>query len=92
MKVSRFAVYMVLVMVLTEVHVSQAATCNPSLLTPCAASFTSSNPPSSLCCTRLNQQTPCFCGYLKNPNFSRYVSSPGAKKVIAACKVPLPKC
>uniref|UniRef100_A0A2P2KVB0 Non-specific lipid-transfer protein 2 n=1 Tax=Rhizophora mucronata TaxID=61149 RepID=A0A2P2KVB0_RHIMU len=93
MKVSGFAVYMMLVMVLIEARVSQAATCNPSLLMrPCLEAFSSPTPPSSLCCSRLNEQKPCYCGYLKDPNFSGYVSSPGGKRVVAACKVPLPKC
>ncbi|CAD5175732.1 unnamed protein product [Musa acuminata subsp. malaccensis] len=68
----------------------EAATCNPTELTPCAAAILKSSPPSSLCCSKLKSQAPCFCQYQKNPSLSRYIS--GGRKVAAACGVPVPSC
>ncbi|KAG9131633.1 hypothetical protein Leryth_009392 [Lithospermum erythrorhizon] len=83
---------LMLVFLLAEVHISQAITCNPTQLSPCLAAISSSGPPSSLCCSRLQSQKPCYCTYLKNPNLSKYVNTPGGKKVASYCKVSYPRC
>lgn len=72
--------------------VAESVTCNPVELSPCLNSFTSSAPPSPQCCTKLNEQKPCLCGYVKNPVFALYINSPNAKVVMSACHVPFPKC
>jgi hypothetical protein len=70
-----------------------AATCAPTQLTPCAPAIVGNAAPTAACCARLKAHpASCFCQYKKNPNMQRYVNSPNAKKVFAACKVPLPKC
>ncbi|XAR63932.1 hypothetical protein NMG60_11024095 [Bertholletia excelsa] len=82
----------VLLVLAHEAEVSMAVTCNPSELAPCASAITTSSPPSKACCTKLQQQKPCLCQYLKNPSLKPYVNSPNAKKVASACGVSLPKC
>lgn len=69
---------------------ANAVDCNPSELSPCAAAIMSSVPPSKTCCLKLDEQTPCLCEYLKNPEFKPYI--PGAKRVAAACGVTVPGC
>ncbi|KAH6810102.1 Bifunctional inhibitor/lipid-transfer protein/seed storage 2S albumin superfamily protein [Perilla frutescens var. frutescens] len=75
-----------------EVEVGSAVTCNPLQLSPCAAAITSSGKPSAACCSKLKEQRPCLCQYMKNPNLQKFIKSPGAKKVSSACRIPYPKC
>ncbi|KAJ9147324.1 hypothetical protein P3X46_029502 [Hevea brasiliensis] len=95
-KVSGSSLWMVVavaaLMLLTEVRLSNAVTCNPVQLSSCLPAISSSTAPSSTCCSKLREQKPCLCGYLKNPNLKQYVNSPGARKVANACGVPLPNC
>ncbi|XP_059670618.1 non-specific lipid-transfer protein 2-like [Cornus florida] len=86
------AVCVVMVVLLGEVGVTSAVTCKAVELSSCYAAITSSQPPSSQCCSKLREQRPCLCGYLKDPNLSQYVNSPGAKRVASACGVSTPKC
>lgn len=85
-------VAMLVLMLLGESHISLAATCSPVQLSPCLGAIRSSSPPSKLCCTKIKQQKPCLCQYLKNPTLKKYVNSPGAKKVARSCGVPYPRC
>ncbi|GJZ96200.1 non-specific lipid-transfer protein 2-like protein [Tanacetum coccineum] len=71
---------------------TNAQTCNPQELMPCAAFLSSGAKPSMACCSKLKAQQPCFCGYMKNPSIGQYINSPNAKKVASACGVPIPKC
>ncbi|KAI3735870.1 hypothetical protein L6452_15392 [Arctium lappa] len=82
----------VLLLLLAESHVTMAVTCAPTQLAPCAKAISSSSPPSKLCCTRIKQQRPCLCKYIKNPSLRGYVTSPNAKKVAKICRVPIPRC
>ncbi|KAL8245816.1 hypothetical protein R6Q59_007032 [Mikania micrantha] len=86
------AAYAILVMILAGTKVTMAVTCSVTELSPCIPSFTSPTPPSKECCTKLKEQKPCLCGYIKNPSLKQYVTSPYAKKVSSACGVPIPKC
>ncbi|CDO98408.1 unnamed protein product [Coffea canephora] len=94
MKASPFntigAVLMLLLLV--EANVSEAVTCNPNELNPCAGAIGSSSPPSSQCCSKIKEQKPCLCQYVKNPTFKQFVASPSAQKVAKTCGVPIPKC
>ncbi|KAK0595914.1 hypothetical protein LWI29_011057 [Acer saccharum] len=86
---------MVVVMVVvlsSEVRVAKAVTCNPTELSPCMAAITSSAPPSSTCCSKVREQRPCLCGYIKDPNLKQYVNSPNARKVVSTCGVSYPQC
>jgi hypothetical protein len=33
-----------------------------------------------------------MCQYARDPNLKQYVDSANGKKVMAACKVPIPSC
>ncbi|XP_022143278.1 non-specific lipid-transfer protein 2-like [Momordica charantia] len=77
---------------LTGAHVAEAVTCSPLQLSSCAGAISSSTRPSASCCSKLREQRPCLCGYLKNPNLRPYVQSPGAKTVASACGVAFPSC
>ncbi|KAL1207020.1 putative non-specific lipid-transfer protein AKCS9 [Cardamine amara subsp. amara] len=67
-------------------------TCVATELRPCLPALTLGGNPTDECCTKLNEQKPCLCDYIKNPAYSKYVSSPNARKVLAACNVPYPSC
>ncbi|XP_071691547.1 non-specific lipid-transfer protein 2 [Rutidosis leptorrhynchoides] len=82
----------ILVMILSGPQVATAVTCQVTQLAPCAAAISSSSAPSKQCCTKIREQKPCLCNYMKNPNLKAYVSSPNAKKVATTCGVPIPKC
>ncbi|KAF7114844.1 hypothetical protein RHSIM_RhsimUnG0075900 [Rhododendron simsii] len=78
-----------------EAEVSMAAaavTCNHSQLDSCAHPILFGTPPSKLCCTKMKQQKPCFCKYVKDPSLKKYIKSPNAKKTAKTCGVPVPKC
>ncbi|CAA0841925.1 Bifunctional inhibitor/lipid-transfer protein/seed storage 2S albumin superfamily protein [Striga hermonthica] len=72
------------------VHEAAAVTCDPMQLSPCLDAITGGGPPSAECCNRVKEQVPCLCDYLKNPIFKPYI--PGAKRILAACKIAAPKC
>jgi hypothetical protein len=71
---------------------AEAATCDATQLTPCAGAIIGNAKPSAACCSRMRVQQPCMCTYARDPKLKRYVNSPNGKKVMAACKVPLPSC
>ncbi|EXC20523.1 hypothetical protein L484_027077 [Morus notabilis] len=77
---------------LSKAPVAEAATCSAVALSPCLSAITGGTAPSSVCCSRLREQRPCLCGYLKDPNLRQYVNSPNAKKVASVCGVSYPKC
>lgn len=92
MKVSYFVVGLMVVLLVGNVPASESVTCQPTELSPCAGCIIGGTPPTPMCCTKLKEQKPCFCQYLKDPNLKKYISSPNAKKVSQACNVPFPKC
>ncbi|TYI29188.1 hypothetical protein ES332_A05G299100v1 [Gossypium tomentosum] len=69
-----------------------AVTCNPIELSPCLAAVMSSTPPSETCCSRLREQTPCFCGYLNDPSLRQFADNPIIRTVGNACGVAYPQC
>lgn len=83
---------MMLTVLASETEVSMAVTCNALQLSACASAITSSSPPSSLCCSKLKEQRPCLCQYLKDPNLHKLVNSPNARKVANICGSPFPSC
>ncbi|KAJ6676986.1 BIFUNCTIONAL INHIBITOR/LIPID-TRANSFER PROTEIN/SEED STORAGE 2S ALBUMIN SUPERFAMILY PROTEIN [Salix viminalis] len=94
MKTSYMVVYtIILVLVLAQQHVKvSAVTCSPAQLSPCVSAITSSTPPSKLCCSKIKEQRPCLCQYLKNPNLQKFINTPNARKVASTCGTPFPKC
>ncbi|KAH0688843.1 hypothetical protein KY285_015994 [Solanum tuberosum] len=91
---SIFAIFfvMTLVILLGELFVAKAVTCNVSELSPCADAILKGTPASPTCCAKLKEQIPCLCGYIKDPKLKPYIDSPNAKKVSQTCGVPFPKC
>ncbi|XP_010110085.2 non-specific lipid-transfer protein 2 [Morus notabilis] len=81
-----------LVVLLAKSQVSMAVTCSPVQLSACVSAITTSSPPTQLCCTKIKEQKPCLCQYLKNPNLKKFVDSPNARRVANTCKTPFPKC
>ncbi|GMN28186.1 hypothetical protein TIFTF001_001955 [Ficus carica] len=77
---------------ISEAPVAEAVTCSPLELSSCLSAITGGTKPSNTCCSKLREQKPCLCGYLKNPNLRQYVNSPNARKVASTCGVAYPKC
>ncbi|XP_038712547.1 non-specific lipid-transfer protein 2-like [Tripterygium wilfordii] len=90
--VSMGVAMIVVVMLATQIHMSQAVTCNPAGLSSCAPAISSGAAPSRTCCSKLREQRPCLCGYLRNPTLRKFINSPNARKVSSSCGVPFPKC
>ncbi|KAK3138086.1 hypothetical protein QOZ80_5AG0364290 [Eleusine coracana subsp. coracana] len=87
------AVLMALVVLLLLCASTEAATkCEATQLSPCAGAIIGNAAPTAACCSRMREQQPCMCTYARDPNLQRYVDSPNGKKVMAACKVPVPSC
>ncbi|KAK2974696.1 hypothetical protein RJ640_021911 [Escallonia rubra] len=70
----------VFVLLLGGAHVSMAVTCSALQLSPCASAIMSATTPSPTCCSKIKEQRPCLCKYLKDPNLKKFISSPNAKK------------
>ncbi|CAO2817226.1 unnamed protein product [Amaranthus hypochondriacus] len=87
--IGRLALFVVVVvaLLLAATPVTEAVTCSPVQLSPCAPAIMSNKPPSGACCQKLRQQKPCLCGYYRNPTLKRYINSPGAKRVASTCRV-----
>ncbi|GMH17058.1 hypothetical protein Nepgr_018899 [Nepenthes gracilis] len=91
--VATLLLVMVMVMVMGEGQVAMAAvTCSPVQLSSCANAIISSSPPSELCCTKIREQAPCLCQYMRDPTLSKFINTPNARKVAASCGTPFPKC
>ncbi|CAN6802694.1 unnamed protein product [Brassica oleracea var. botrytis] len=69
-----------------------AQSCVVTELAPCLPAMTLTGDPTTECCDKLVEQKPCLCGYIRNPAYSMYVTSPNARKVLDFCKVPFPSC
>ncbi|GMI90565.1 Tracheary Element Differentiation-related 4 [Hibiscus trionum] len=67
-------------------------TCNPIELSACLPAITSSTPPPESCCSRLREQTTCFCGYLNDPALRQFADNPNTRQIASACGVPYPQC
>ncbi|KAK4607933.1 hypothetical protein RGQ29_001665 [Quercus rubra] len=92
MKMSYVAFCVVLVLLLGETQVSTGITCNPLELSACASAITSASAPSAACCSKLKEQRPCLCQYVKDPNLKKLVNSPNARTVASTCGTPFPQC
>ncbi|KAL2241412.1 non-specific lipid-transfer protein 2-like [Sesamum indicum] len=88
---SSLAVWCVVVVLWAEVPVAAARLCSLEELSVCMEAVTGSEPPTSACCSKLAEQEPCLCEYLKvDPNLKQYVNSPAVQKVAAACNIHIP--
>ncbi|ESQ45733.1 hypothetical protein EUTSA_v10010852mg [Eutrema salsugineum] len=69
-----------------------APSCIPMELWSCLPTISMGGEPTKNCCDNLKEQKPCLCGYIKNPEYSLFVTSPNARKMIDACKIHIPSC
>lgn len=92
MLVALLAVVLMMMAMAAAPGAEAATTCNALQLSPCAGAIIGNAEPTAGCCSRMKAQEPCLCDYAKDPNLQRYVNSPNGKKVMAACKVPVPSC
>ncbi|XP_048129389.1 non-specific lipid-transfer protein 2-like [Rhodamnia argentea] len=72
--------------------VAEAVMCSATQLSPCVPAMTSSAPPSALCCSKMREQRPCLCEYIRNPNLRQYLTSADGRTVMRVCGVPYPTC
>ncbi|KAM0012108.1 putative bifunctional inhibitor/plant lipid transfer protein/seed storage helical [Helianthus debilis subsp. tardiflorus] len=75
-----------------QLPAATAVTCNYMELVPCAGAISSSQAPSGTCCSKVREQRPCLCGYLRNPSLRQFVSPAAAQKIASQCGVSLPQC
>ncbi|ERN17259.1 hypothetical protein AMTRI_Chr12g235180 [Amborella trichopoda] len=92
MKIPYFSVLLSLVLLVSSGLPSANGACDVSTLTPCGRAFYYSQPPTATCCSRLQDQKPCYCQYLKDPRYSGFINSRKGKSILDACKVSIPKC
>ncbi|KAI3794568.1 hypothetical protein L1987_37200 [Smallanthus sonchifolius] len=90
-----FGVVMVVVatILVEEVLLGLALECDSSKLEPCVPFFEDGGPlpsPDSPCCENIQGQHGCFCGYLKDPKYCKYLVTPRVKDVGTACGVETP--
>ncbi|ESR55832.1 AAI domain-containing protein [Citrus sinensis] len=83
---------LVVLLLAAETQVSVAVTCSPTQLSSCVSAITSSTPPSRLCCSKIKEQKPCLCQYLRNPSLRKFINTPNARRVASTCGTPFPKC
>ncbi|XAR71383.1 hypothetical protein NMG60_11028610 [Bertholletia excelsa] len=91
-RVSRQALLGAALVLVVAAGVTEAVTCDPTELRPCALAMTTPLPPSKQCCKKFTEQVPCLCGYYKDPNFKQYVNVAKAQSVASKCGVSLPPC
>ncbi|KAI3443329.1 AAI domain-containing protein [Psidium guajava] len=91
-RVALCALLAVLLLAEAGVSVEAAVACKPMELSSCVGAITSATPPTTLCCSKIREQKPCLCQYLRNPNLKKFVNSPNARKVASTCGTPFPKC
>ncbi|KAL5726549.1 hypothetical protein ACHQM5_009587 [Ranunculus cassubicifolius] len=92
MKASFFTNFVALILLISLVNGSMAATCDATQLSPCLSAMMSATPPSRACCTKLKSQQPCLCQYMKNPSLKQYINENNAKRVASSCGVTYPNC
>lgn len=94
MKMLYVGFFIVLIVLLPgeTTRVSTAITCNPLELAACESAITSDIAPTATCCSKLKEQRPCLCQYLKDPNLQKLVNSPNARSVASTCGTPFPRC
>ncbi|XXG74184.1 hypothetical protein AAC387_Pa07g2969 [Persea americana] len=92
MKVFGIVVGLMAVLMIGQVPASVAVTCKATELASCATAILAAMPPTPMCCTKLKEQKPCLCNYLKDPTLQKYINTGNAKKVSRACNTPFPRC
>ncbi|KAG9130918.1 hypothetical protein Leryth_006692 [Lithospermum erythrorhizon] len=89
--VSTLCLMLIMLIFANEVKMSIAA-CNASSLSSCLSTIQKGGSPSGACCQNLRAQRGCLCQFARDPNVSKYVNSPNARKVARSCGVSIPRC
>ncbi|PKI48335.1 non-specific lipid-transfer protein 2-like [Punica granatum] len=92
MKAAYIVVFLLVLLAAEQAEIAEGVTCKPTELSSCVSAITSSTPPSKLCCSKIREQKPCLCQYLKNPKLKKFVNTPNARKVAQTCGTPFPRC
>lgn len=82
------ATALLVVLVISHFHEQvKALPCDATILNSCVdAIVKKSQHPSKKCCQMLSFQFyPCFCTFLGDPRYGKYLRMPGAKVVVEAC-------
>ncbi|KAG7604168.1 putative non-specific lipid-transfer protein type 2 [Arabidopsis thaliana] len=58
----------------------------------CLPAMTTGGQPTKDCCNTLIGQKESLCGYITNPLYCLFFTSPAARKVLEVCNIPYPKC
>lgn len=87
MKMKVVCAIMIVAVVMVEMATIAEGGCNALELRPCQHAVQSNSAPSATCCSRLNDQKSCLCGYLRNPILKPYINSPGSRRVAQECGV-----
>ncbi|EOA25435.1 hypothetical protein CARUB_v10018768mg [Capsella rubella] len=66
--------------------------CNQIEITDCISAILYGDKPTAKCCGEMKAQQPCFCDFIKNPVFNKYVTSPQARAILQSCGIPYPIC
>ncbi|CAL4966489.1 unnamed protein product [Urochloa decumbens] len=85
------ALALCILLLLVAARPLDAASCNPSALSPCGGALFGGAVTNG-CCAQLKKQQPCLCQYAHNPAYSNYVNGPAAQSLIKACGLPKMKC
>ncbi|KAL3521349.1 hypothetical protein ACH5RR_019498 [Cinchona calisaya] len=96
MKFAGFAVCYCLVILslgcLGRIQETETVICYARALTPCLPAIENGSPPTELCCQKAREQEPCFCTFMKDPQFRKYFEGPNARKTVEACGLKWPNC
>ncbi|XP_042041417.1 non-specific lipid-transfer protein 2P [Salvia splendens] len=95
MKKGVAALFAVVVMAVVVQETTVAApppgvVCNPSELASCAWTVIFGSRPSAECCRKLRVQQPCFCTYIRDPQYKQFLLSSNAAKFTSVCNVTIP--
>lgn len=64
--------------------------CNPTELASCAGTVFFGLRPTAECCSKLRVQQPCFCTYIRDPQFKQFLVSSNSAKFTSVCNVTIP--
>ncbi|KAK4797682.1 hypothetical protein SAY86_030008 [Trapa natans] len=68
--------------------------CDPLQLVPCVPSLIYASTPTSQCCSGLEQEQSCLCGYISNPLLQTYYTIYYTRivQMVSSCQIPYPAC
>ncbi|KAK9668812.1 hypothetical protein RND81_13G088600 [Saponaria officinalis] len=58
----------------------------------CMTAYMFPTEPSSSCCDKIRQRKSCYCGYMANPKYKKFITSSKGMKIAEECGVRKPKC